>query len=194
MNEAKERLERRNSWYLRGWEQREIPEPGGRKRVDWVYTGAWYDFPADAPRLKIKVTLAVALAILLAVYVTISLCPALGNRTGYVSYPCFAAVIALLYDVLGTFWLVVTPEKMTYRRYHASARRLRGACAAGAILMGLTAAAEAVCMVSRFAEISRVWDPCLLIGALICAGQYGIGWRTLQKYPVTELQSGKTTS
>lgn len=182
--EQKDRLARRNDWYLRGWERTETLDSGGRKRLDWVYTGAYYDFAKDAPKLKIRVTLGVCYAVLAAVYLIMSLSPALGNRVAYVSYPCFLGVIPLLYTGIGTFWILATPGPMTYRRYHVSARRIGWACMLGAALMGFTAAAELFCIFFSFSGIDRFWDFFLLIGGVICAEQYLIVFRTMKKYPI----------
>lgn len=185
MNEEKDRLARRNDWYLRGWERTETLDAGGRKRMDWVYTGDYYDFAPDAPRLKIKVTLGVCFAVLAAVYLSMSLSPALGNRVSFVSYPCFLGLIPLLYTGIGIFWILATSSPMTYRRYHVSARKMGWTCLLGAAAMGITATAEFFCICFSFSEIDRFWDFFLLIGGIICAEQYLIAFRTMKKYPIS---------
>lgn len=183
ITEEKDRLARRNDWYLRGWEQIRTTSPTGKKRVNWVYTGEYYDFAPDAPKLKIRVTLGVCLAVLTAVYFLMALSPARGNRTAYVSYPCFLGMIPLLYTGIGIFWILVTPGHMTYRRFHVSARQLEWSCLLGAVVMGFTAAAELFCIFFSFSEIDQFWDFFLLIGGIICAEQYLIAFRTMKKYP-----------
>lgn len=184
-NEQNERLARRNSWYLHGWEQKRTADTRGRTRLDWVYTGEYYDFPADAPKLQIKVTLGVCLAVLLGFYFPMSLGPALGNRTLYVNAPCFLAIIPLLYAAIGIFWILATPGPMTFRRRHVSAERLKLACVPGMLLMGITAAAQTFCMIRSFSEISMFWDFFLLIGSVISGVQYEIAYKILKKYPLS---------
>lgn len=184
-NEQNERLARRNDWFLRGWEQVRTTDAKGRTKTDLVYTGEYYDFPVEAPRLQIKVTLGVCLVVLLGFYFPMSLGPALGNRTFYVNAPCFLAIIPLLYAGIGIFWLLVTPGAMTYRRLHVSARRLELACMPGMLLMGITAAAQTFCMIRSFSEISLFWDFFLLFGSVISGGQYAIAYKLMKKYPMS---------
>lgn len=189
--EEKDRLARRNDWYLRGWEQTEILDARGRKRLEWIYTGEYYDFAPDAPKLRIRVTLAVCLGVLAMFFLIMSLSPALGNRTAYVSYPCFLGAIPLLYTAIAVFWILATPGAMTYRRYHVSAGRIGWACKLGAAVMGFTAAAEFFCIIFSFSQIDRFWDFFLLIGGIVCAEQYKITLRIMKKYPIAVCREAK---
>ena len=183
MDELKERLQRRNDWYFRGWEWETLP---GEKKKRWMYRGEYYAFPAETPLLWLRSLLGVSLAVLIISYLLTAFCPAAGNRNLLVSCSGFLGVIPLLYFAIGTFWTVVTLGPMTLRRYHSSIRRMRMFGPAGAAVMGITALGQIVVLASGG---TNFWDWILLIASLNCVGQYLFCLYILRRHPIAAVSN-----
>lgn len=178
---------RGESWYMRGWQKESVTLPGGRMRTEWVYRGAYYDYAPEAPRLTVRVSAAVCALILTGAYILGGLMPSAGALTTYVAYPYFAELLPMFYFLMGAFWLACTPGPMTYRRYHASFRRLRTAAWAGAVWMAVPLLAELVLLL-RGASGSYGRELALLACMLVCEGQYGMMLLLTGRYPITETE------
>lgn len=179
MEEPKERLKRRNDWYLKGWELETVP---GKRRKQWIYRGEYYAFPASTPLLRLRVTLGVSLAVLLVSYFVMTLCPAVGNSRPLVSYSGFLGIIPLLYFSMGSFWTVVTSGAMTLRRYHSGVRRMRTWAPVGAAVTAVTSLAQLAVL---FSGGTNCFDWVLLFASVSCLGQYLLCLNLLKKNPVT---------
>lgn len=179
---------RQSGWYMRGWQKEDVRRPDGKVRTDWVYRGAWYDLPPEAPRMAVRVTAAVCALVLAAVYIIAGLYPSQGSLVPYVAYPYFLGLLPLLYFLMGAFWVAYTPGAMTYRRYHASFLRLRAAAWAGVIWTLVPIGGELVFLLTGSAgDYGR--ELAQLLSMLVCEGQYIMALRLTKKYPVTELDA-----
>lgn len=176
---------RGESWYHRGWVQKEQTTPSGRRRVQWVYTGETYDLQPPEQRLRLRVTAAVCDALLVGVYLWLALGSQAGNKPVWVAYPCAFAVLPLLYFSMGAFWYAYTAGAMTCRRYYASVKRMTASAWIGLVLLLAAAAGQAVNLAMYGAGLDVPAEGLYLAGLLFCCTQYACVLRLLRQNPMT---------
>ena len=183
----KQSFSRGDSWYNRDWiVQKRVGQKGG----NYIYVGTYYDLQPREQRLRMRVTVAVSTVILIVIYLLLAFADTQGALCTYVGYPCAFGIAPLLYYCMGAFWYVYTGGKMTYRRYHASEKRLKTAGWRGVICMGITGVGEIVFLVLNFGTVRLMEELIYLVGVLICIGQYGMVLKQLRQYPLEPVETG----
>ncbi len=183
----KQFFSRENNWYNRNWVvQRRAGQKG---RGTYIYVGTYYDLQPKEQRLRLRVTVAVSTIILVVVYLLLALSDTQGSTSSYVGYPCAFGILPLLYYCMGAFWYAYTGEKMTYRRYHASEKRLKTAGCLGLICMVITGVGELVFIVLHLGQIHFTSEMLYLIGVVICIGQYVMVLRQIRQNPMQPVES-----
>ncbi len=117
-------------WYWQGWQR------GADGAI--VYTGEYYTLPAGRPK-----TAALGLSgALIAVYCLTAFLPSEGGMWRIAAVPQLLELVPLVYLVIGAVCLARVRERMVYRNYHASWRRMRVSAAWSIGFSALMAAAE----------------------------------------------------
>lgn len=125
-------------WYFRGWER----QPDGQGKTKLVYVGEYYRFPGGVKRPKI--VCGALTAALTALYLIVALRPTAGGMWHIAAIPQLLALIPLIYLIMGAVCLAFAPEKLTYRDYHASWRRISRSAVGCVVITGAMAAVELV--------------------------------------------------
>lgn len=168
-------------WYFRGWENQ--TDGQGKKRL--VYVGEYYSFPGGTKALKAPCgALTAALTVL---YLVVALFPSAGGMWHVAAIPQLLTLIPLIYLIMGAVCLARAPERLTYRDYHASWRRLGRSAIGCAVTTGAMVAVELVYIFLSIDTQAAIWPELLyLLGELGCAAiSGGLLW-FIKKHPCSQ--------
>lgn len=180
-------MARQVNWYLNGWVYDTVAQKGHVKKV-LVYKGAYYSFNLSTKGLRILKAGYLLLA--LTIYVVFYLFATNGSQgaeTFYSGIPGMLSIIPFIYLGMGVFCLMFAKDKMTYRSYYASVKRITYSARASIILLGLCILGEILFIALHAsgtnydmnAELQR------LLGALFCAAAAGAALYLQKRFPVS---------
>ena len=173
-----------NRWYNRGWEKLETFDEKGRFRQSFRYVGEYYAIKPKDKRNRCRITVGLCTLLMLAVYAAASLLGTVGSRAKWIAIPMAMTMLPMMYFCMGAFWYVISPERLTFRRYYASEQRLKRAAWLTILCLLGTAVGEIVLLV-RYAGRIQIGTELLFLGAvLLCGALSGKVLLTLRRCPM----------
>lgn len=166
-------MDKRQHWYLDGWEYAELLTPGRKRKRKLCYCGEYYRPAVSSQRFVVVkvISLFMTLSVIL-IYVGYSLCSAAGSRTVYAGACSILAIIPLMFQGMSCISLTTAPLHMTYRAYRAGWKRLLFSTICAAILLGEAALGQGTFMIIHRNAPELVWTDewKWLLGSFLCAG------------------------
>lgn len=128
-------MSKKQNWYLRGWTYSEQISPSGFLKKALIYTGEYYLVRLHKKSFyRVKFWSALETSAIYVLYIWISLLSPQGSRVVYVGAAAILAIIPLMFQGMGVFCLLRSPQCMSYRDYCAGWRRTMTASVLTAIL------------------------------------------------------------
>ncbi len=168
-------------WYFQGWERQ--VDANGQKQFH--YTGEYYSFPGGTKALKGPCgAMTAALTVL---YLIIAFLPSAGGMWRIAAIPQLITIVPLLYLIMGTICLLRAPERLTYRDYHTSWRRMKGASVCCVITTGAMVIVEIVFLCLGMSEVGTIGREILyLLGELGCLALSALLVWFIRKHPCSQ--------
>lgn len=164
-------------WYLEGWEKRTVNE-NGKDKVTLVYVGQYYGYSLKKDQMKkLKLAHAVLALLIAAFFVATALVDPENYEQYFVGLPFLLVMIPYMPYFVGVVLVISSKEKMTYRDFYASYRRIDFYAKAMFILLCVAAAGGLVSVfLALFGSAGReligprlLWLLCDALCALCCA-------------------------
>lgn len=182
-------MERKQNWYMQGWEYAEsISDTGKQKRV-LRYVGEYYAVTASKTKvILLKSVCALSVLLLGLIFYGLSSANIAVGRMTYAHGPYLLTLIPLIYLVIGVVCFFCAPRKMTYRTYYGSVLRIKRASTAVLILTAASflgnAARLAYAFFARNAGIAWRWEMIWMGGLLFSAILSAVIWGMLARLPI----------
>ncbi|MCD8322680.1 MAG: hypothetical protein LUC89_07350 [Oscillospiraceae bacterium] len=169
---------RMNQWYFQGWEKRKT-ENG---KTDFVYVGEYYTLPHGLRQAKLVTGLLTAGAVIF--YVLTAFFPSAGGMWRPAAPAQLLVIVPLLYLCIGLVNLLLQKEeRLTYRDWYSSCRRMKRASLWAVILSAAMVVVELVYIVA-FRDGSPLGAELLyLLRQVVCLGLLAALWTYIRKNP-----------
>lgn len=172
---------RMNQWYFQGWEKHK-DENG---KTDFVYVGEYYTLPQGLKQAK---TVSGWLTVgAVALYALVAFLPSAGGLWRFSAPAQLLELIPLIYLCMGVVNLLLKKqERMTYRDWYGSWRRMRWASLWAAIFAGAMGVTQVVYMIGFSGGQAIGRELLHLVGQVLCAGLCVALRLYIQKHPCTQ--------
>ncbi len=180
-------MARHINWFMDGWEYNTVDHSGKIKR-ELVYKGAYYSLNLSSKGFRyLKAGYLLMTLAIYAVFLLFSSNGSQGGETFYSGLPCMLSIIPFIYLGMGVFCLMSAKDKMTYRSYYASIKRMTYSARLTAALLGLSVLGEVLYIVihASDSDIHMNLELQRLFGALFCVAVTGAMLYLQKKFPVS---------
>ncbi len=166
----------RGDWYFTGYQCEKIPKKNGRGMTRiYTYSGEYYGYGEEGKESgKVKRGYALFGAWILISYLLAAFSNATGNKIPYIGVTFLFALIPLFYFCVGVGYAMMQKEKMTYRGYYGSYKRILRSAKAMLVILVIPCALEIIFLINHYEyylqgnEIRFLCHMLLCMAGLIC--------------------------
>ncbi|MGI5971136.1 MAG: hypothetical protein ACOX7P_05355 [Oscillospiraceae bacterium] len=180
------------NWYWDGWKMKTVLNEKGRKKRIFVYEGEYYSFNL-APRslMLLKAIYLILTAALFTVFILSSIVGAPSGEAFYSGGPAMLTIIPFIYLFMGVFSLIPVKEKMTYRSYYASMKRIKYSTRFAIAFLAASVIGQIVFLALNRLN-GQLWPELWrLFGSLFCIAVLGAMFYLRHRFPANMINSSE---